>query len=355
MPAGITGDLRVTEHRINLRMPYHQAYRLYRGRRDLGVRLSENVPIIVREVDLIEAPIAYRVHTDDDYVSDRLHEVRYCNSTCWWPLMAHDGPVSVARFIELAAKGKIGSFLSFDEPPAMGERDGRTIEEFQRAHPLHRCGECDRDRQVQATAKGAKRLLFCDGHVYVNVGAPVWYLAEKPTIGRIDVWMGHEAFDRHKTNVWTAGLDEHMQRYSYEFSRAYGLGEIGTEIERCADARMEIRFRSRIETVLDLEVPERTARLCARTLFESIRRFSYDDTLRAAVPLLAETVGMMTAPTDSDLFRVLEQFSRFQDRTLIQGYQHSIEAARDIVRRLERLGCTPLALEDEDALASLGS
>ncbi|WP_426436969.1 hypothetical protein [Bradyrhizobium genosp. P] len=76
----------MTEHRINLRMPYYQSYRLYRGRRELGVRLSENVPIIVREVDPIEAPIAYRVHTDDDYVSDRLHEVRSFESTFWWPM-----------------------------------------------------------------------------------------------------------------------------------------------------------------------------------------------------------------------------------------------------------------------------
>ncbi|WMT76527.1 hypothetical protein [Bradyrhizobium sp. Ash2021] len=345
----------MTEHRVSLRMPYFQAYKLYRGRNELGVRLSENVSIIVREVDPIEAPIAYRIHTDDDYVSDRLHEVRSFESTCWWPLMAHDGPVSVARFIEFAAKGKLGTFLAFDEPPKMGQRDGRTFQEFECAFPMHRYGECDKERQFLLTSRGAKRLVFCEGHVYVNVGAPVWYVAEKPTLGRIDVWLGHDALDRAKTNVWTAGPDNYMQHYCCEFSRAYGLGEIDAEIERLAEPHTEICFRSRIETVLHLEIPERTARLCARTLFETIRHYTEDEALRAAVPLLADTAGMKTAPTDSDLFRVLEQYSHFKDRSLIQGYRSSISAARDIVRRLENLGCTPLAQEDEDALAALGS
>lgn len=195
--------------------------------------------------------------------------------------------------------------------------------------------------------------MFCDGYVYVNVGAPVWYVAEKPTAGRADVWLGREALDRAKGNVWTAEPDTHMQRYSYEFYRAYGLGEIGTEIERFADT--DIRFRSRIETVLDLEVPERAARLCARTPFKSIRRFSYDETLYATGPPLAETIGAKATPPADELFRVQEQFSDFRDRTLIQRYRYSIEAARDIIRRLETLGCTPLAQEDEDALAALGS
>jgi len=73
------------------------------------------------------------------------------------------------------------------------------------------------------------------------------------------------------------------------------------------------------------------------------------------VPLLADTAGMKTAPTDSEVFRVLEQYARVQDRDLIHGYWSSIRAARDIVRRVENLGCTPLAQEDEDALAALGS
>ncbi|MGY4466984.1 hypothetical protein ACVWWK_002666 [Bradyrhizobium sp. LB9.1b] len=302
----------MTEHRVNMGMPYYQAYRLYRGRRDLGVGLSENAPIVVREIDASEAPVAYRIHTEDDYVSDRLQDVRSFESTFWWPLMTHDGPVSVDRFVEFAAKGTIGAFLAFDEPPRMGKRDGRTIEDFQRAYPLHHYRECDRDRQILATAKGARRLVFCDGYVYVNVGAPVWYVAEKPTAGRADVWLGREALDRAKGNVWTAEPDTHMQRYSYEFSRAYGLGEIGTEIERFADT--DIRFRSRIETVLDLEVPERAARLCARTPFKSIRRFSFDETLYATGPPLAETIGAKATPPDDELFRVLEQFSDFRDR-----------------------------------------
>lgn len=115
----------MTEHRVNMGMPYYQAYRLYRGRRDLGVGLSENAPIVVREIDASEAPVAYRIHTEDDYVSDRLQDVRSFESTFWWPLMTHDGPVSVDRFVEFAAKGTIGAFLAFDEPPRMGKRDGR--------------------------------------------------------------------------------------------------------------------------------------------------------------------------------------------------------------------------------------
>ncbi|RXH37956.1 hypothetical protein [Bradyrhizobium zhanjiangense] len=345
----------MTEHRINLRMPYHQAYRLYRGRRDLGVRLTEIAPIVVREIDASEAPVAYRIHTQDDYVADRLHEVRSFQSACWWPLMAHDGQVGVGRFIDFAGKGKLGSFLSFDEPPRMGQRDGRMIEEYAREFPTHHYGENDKEHQLLLTARGAARLLFCDGYVYVNVGPPVWYVEELPAVGRIDVWLGHETFDRDKTNVWTAGPDRHMQRYSYESCGVYGLGEIETELERLAEPRTEVRVRSQIETVLDLEVPERTARLCARNLFESIRRFCHDERLCAAAPLLAETVRMKTAPTDSDLFRVLEQFSRLRDRTLLQSYRSSIEATRDIIRRLETFGCTPLAQEDEDALAALGS
>jgi hypothetical protein len=217
----------VTEYRIDLRVPYYQAYKLYRGRKELGVRLSENVSIIVREIDRIEAPVAYRVHTEDDYVLDRLHEVRSFESTFWWPMMAHDGPVSVARFIEFAAKGKLGSFLTFDGPPKMGRCDGRTFEEFASRFPTYRYCECDKEHQFLLTARGAARLVFCDGHVYVNVGAPVWYVAEKPAVGRIDVWLGHEALDRDKTNVWTAGPNKHMQHYSCESCRAYGLGECG--------------------------------------------------------------------------------------------------------------------------------
>jgi hypothetical protein len=40
---------------------------------------------------------------------------------------------------------------------------------------------------------------------------------------------------------------------------------------------------------------------------------------------------------------------------LTRSFVSTIAAAREIVRRLEAFGCTPLAPEDDEALGALGS
>jgi hypothetical protein len=344
----------MTEHRVSLRMPYHQAFKLYRGRKKQFVHLSAPFTVLIREIDAAEAPVAYRVMTDDEYASQRMHEVRSFESTFLWPLMAPDGPVSTVRFIEIAADGRLGAFLAFGRAAKVGHHDGRTFEEFFNEFPLHRYLEDDREHQSLLTSRGAARLLFCDGYVYVKAGAPLWYAAERFDLNRIDVWLGHEFLDRTKTNIWTAGPDRHMQRYCCQHSRAYGLDEIGAEIKRIAGAHMEVRVRSRIEILMDLHLPEGAARLCAQTLAETVWRCGQVEAVRAAVPLLAAAEEAKAMPQTIDPFLLLEQYSRFEDRTPTRRYSITITAAKDIVRRLQALGCTPLAQEDDDALAALG-
>jgi hypothetical protein len=254
----------VKEHHVNLRMPYHQAFKRPRYRNERSVVLTEVVPILIREIDPSAAPVAYRIYTQDEYVSERQHEVRTFESAFWWPLMAPDGPVSVTRFIELAAAGRLGSFLAFSRSDKVGHRDGRSFAEFCNEFPTYKYSESNRDDQVVKTLRGAARLVFCDGHVFVKAGAPIWYVAEIPACKRLDVSLGHEAVDRVKTSVWTAGPDGHMQRYYCEYGLAYGLTEIESEIERLAGAHTEVRFRSRIEILMDLHLPEQEPPASAR-------------------------------------------------------------------------------------------
>jgi hypothetical protein len=346
----------VNEHRVDLRMPYHQIFKRPRFRHVQSVVLTEVVPILIREIEPSEAPVAYRVYTQDEYVSERLHEVRSCESAFLWPLMAPDGPVSVTRFSELAAGGRLGSFIAFDRLDGTGHKDGRTFTEFCTEFPKYKYGESNRDDQVAKTLRGMSRLVFCDGYVFVKAGAPIWYVAEIPTRSRFDVCVGHDHFDRVKTYVWTAGPDGHMQRYYCEHGLAFGLTEIESEMERLAGAHTEVRFRSRVEIVMDLDLPEGAARLCARTLAESIwRSAGHSKVLRAGVPLLAGAATIKVMPKDLDPYSLLSQYATFEDRTLTRSYFSTIAAARNIVRRLEAFGCTPLAPEDDDALGALGS
>ncbi|UVO26948.1 hypothetical protein [Bradyrhizobium arachidis] len=349
------GALRVKEHHVNLRMPYHQVFKRPRCRKEQTVVLTEAVPILIREIDPSEAPIAYRIHTQDEYVSERLHEVRSYESTFLWPLMAPDGPVSVTSFVELAAEGRLGSFIAFCRSEKFGRKDGRTFVEFVNEFPTYKYGDSNKDDQILKTLRGSARLAFCDGYVFVSAGAPIWYVAEKPTLNRVDVLIGHEALDRKKTYVWTAGPDWHMQHYCCTYGHAYGLTEIESEIERVAGRHTEVRFRSRIEILMDLHLPEGAARLCARSLVETVWSYAQNEALRAAVPLLAGAVSVKDVPNDLDSFSLLTQYSRFEDRTLTRSYFSTIAAARQIVRRLEAFGCTPLAPEDDDALGALGS
>jgi hypothetical protein len=345
----------VKEHRIKLRMRYHQTFKRPRCRKEEGVFLTEDVSILIREIDASDAPVAYCVYTQDEYSSDRLHEVRSFESAFWWPLMASDGPVSVARFIEHAADGKLGSFMTFGSSIKLGREDGRSFTEFFNEFPTYRFGEFDRDDQFLRTSRGAARVVFCDGHVFVNAGAPIWYVAVSTVRDRLDAWLGHDALDRVKTRVWTAGPDGHMQRYCCEHGRAYGLAEIDSEIKRLTGAQTQVCFRSRIEILMDLHLPEGAALLCARTLIESIWRSAvHSETMRAAVPLLGAAAAMKAVPKDLNFFRVLSQFSTFEDRTMTRTYWPSIVAARELVRRLEAFGCTPLASEDDEALGALG-
>lgn len=74
--------------------------------------------------------------------------------------------------------------------------------------------------------------------------------------------------------------------------------------------------------------------------------------LSAPVTVLIREIDAAEAPV---AYRVTtdDEYSRFEDRTLTRRYSSTIRA-KDIVRRLEALGCTAPAQEDDDALAALG-
>jgi hypothetical protein len=113
------------------------------------------VSISICEIDPSDAPVAYRVHTQDPFSSDRLHEVRSYDHGFWWPLMPSDGPVSVPRFIEPAADGEVSSFLTFGRSIQYGREDGRSFTEFLNDFPTYRFGEPDKDVQLLKTLRDA--------------------------------------------------------------------------------------------------------------------------------------------------------------------------------------------------------
>jgi hypothetical protein len=344
------------DHLVKLRMRYRQPFKRPRCRKEESVYLSEEVSISVREIDPIAAPVAFRIYTQDAFPLWHLHEVRSHDRALWWPLMGYDGPMSVAQFQEHAADGTMSSFLTFNPSHERSFPDGPSFAEFVNNFPKHRFGESDRAIQLLRTSRGAARVAFCDGHIFVNAGEPVWYAIGSAVHGGVDLWLGHEALDRENMRLfWTAGPNWYAQRSCCNRSRAFGLGEISSEIKRLAGDDVPVTYRSQIEIVIDQYLPETAALMCARHQLESIWEMAFHrSSLRAAVPLLG-AAAVRVVPKDIDAGRMLAQLAAVEDQNFRQTYGVVVVSAQDILRRLDALGCGPLSQEDEDALAALGS
>lgn len=251
------------DHLVTIPMDYRQKYKLPRCRKFESVFLTEKVTVAIREIEPGAAPVAYRVYANDRYCAARLHEVRSHDGSLWWPLTGQDGPISVPQFLELAADGEVSSLLRFDPVKEYGIRTHLSYAEFFADLRVKEMGECDRDERFAKTSRGAARVTFCDGQVFINGGIPVWYVIFDIGTSRLEFWLGHAAWDIEDTrDFWTAGPDWRTRRACYRGSRVCGLDELDTEMRYLAQFH-GLHFRSRIDTVEShWHPPEAAALLC---------------------------------------------------------------------------------------------
>ena len=204
------------------------------------------------------------------------------------------------------------------------------------------------ERSISAS-RDASRMMFCDGHVLVEAGDPVWYaVPNHEDRDRFDLFIGHSALDRrNSTHDCTPGPDRGVRLTSARLSRAFGLGEMESTF-RSLRGRT-IRYRSEIIARQDL-TPGPAAELCARAMAHHLWEIArWHPDLRIAMPAVAEAKG--GPPNSLPCRQMIKQLASLQDTILNNNLSFLITDALEIVERLNALD--GLGEEDDAALGAL--
>ena len=178
----------MTDHLVKLRMHYRQKFKRPYRRNEETVFLDEEVSISVGAIEPDAAPVAYRIY--ESRYPDLAHEVREHDGALWWPVMDGGKPLSVARFLELAADGDISSLLTLSPSFEYRRHVSQSFAEFFAGFPPKKVPVCGKDEWFAMISRGAARIAFCGGNVLVNAGIPVWYATFKHRGGCFEFCVG---------------------------------------------------------------------------------------------------------------------------------------------------------------------
>jgi hypothetical protein len=334
-------------HRFTSRFTYPVDYILKGCRKSWCVHLTGESEVAIREIDPTAAPVAYDV-TCLKYGAH--HEIRIFDGSLWWPMLKDSVPLKATDFLAMVKNDWETASAILDPSHRTYEELGPTFEEFFKNKVVRKKGfrSAWSDRSVGAE-RDASRMIFCEGHVLVEAGEPVWYaVPDRETRDSFDLFIGHSALDRRNVPSYsTPGPDRGIRLTSARMARAFGLGEI--EPIFGAMSGHLIQYKSEIMARQDRATGP-AAELCARALAHylwEIARWHPD--LRRAIPAIATAHG--APPEELPVRKMLEQLAMYQDPHDNRNISFLITDAH---RLLERLSASEgFAEEDTSALAAL--
>ena len=196
----------MSDHILRLRIPFTQEFVRKRCRNTETERFWDEGQVLVSTVEPEAAPVAYRVSDTDALAERRLHgssySVRSFKGSLWWPLIGSRGFVEIEDFVRLAGEGDEGALLAVD-PSIETPLDVSPLcpNVYFEQNLWRTMGNSTIGERWARAHRGASRMMFCEGTVYVEAGEPIYYLVHSPVRGDFDVAVGPSALDRRGTTA----------------------------------------------------------------------------------------------------------------------------------------------------------
>jgi hypothetical protein len=336
-------------HLFTSRFTYPVDYILKGCRKAWRADLTGECEVAIREIDPADAPVAYEITC---LKSGSHHEIRIFDGSLWWPMLENSVPLRATDFMAMAKNDRETASAILDPSHRTYDELRPTFEEFFENRVVREKGfrSAWSERSVGAERE-ASRMIFCEGHVLVEAGDPVWYaLLVHETRDSYDLFIGHSALDRRNAAGYsTPGPDRGIRLTSARMARAFGLDEIEAAFGSLS-GRL-IQYKSEIVARQDLSTGP-AAELCARALAHYLwEKARWYPGLRCAIPAIASAHG--APPEELPVRQMMEQLAMYQDPYENRNISFLITDARRILERLSAL--ERLAEEDTTALAALAT
>jgi hypothetical protein len=232
-------DVNMADRHITLNLRYAQNVRLKGYRNFSRLIRNEEVFILIREVALKEAPIAYNIWTMErnfgwDWLKrrfvERQHQVRLFDQTLWWPLVTEGDKMTLPRFAEQAASGDLSEFMA-SQPLPMQSLPSRlcTLPQCQIEALVRESGTSDYPARIAKALNKASKLTICGERLYVEGGEPIWYAFPR-TQYPADLEMSVGPEDLDLWDSWVPGPDRKTRLDCFERNLAFSLDESDTKI-----------------------------------------------------------------------------------------------------------------------------
>lgn len=340
------------EHVFSSRFTYRADYMPKGGRKFRPVFLTDEIPVAIREVDVIEAPIAYRITSVSAHRSDV--KVRSFAGSLWWPVENNRGLVKACDLLTWTRTYWEAASTLLDPMRRTFYLPGPSAGEFFGNLPIRNDKFISTwEEQARKAEWDASRVIFCEGRVLVDAGDPIWYAVLHAPSRGFDLFVGHSNLDRPNVGgYFTPGPDRGVRLTCGRLGRAYGLGKFEAGL-RSLEARSEIYCRDKIVATSN-HVAAPAAHLCARALAQYLWEIAWrNPDLRKAMPAVANARHPEPPPEVLPYRQMLEQLVSFQDPALKRSISFLVPDAHHILELLNLSERAVLTLEEEVALAHL--
>ncbi|MBR1281306.1 hypothetical protein JQ597_04555 [Bradyrhizobium sp. AUGA SZCCT0177] len=357
----------MSEIPIKVQIPYIQTYIPWRHKKPRRQHLWSDGFIMIKEVVAEAAPVSHRIFGQDGRLEA---EVRRFGDGYWWALnkrqpaatMAEVGnewrktghPIAIKEFISAAEKRNGNVFWA-----ALGcfgpVIDPISEDEFFEKKP--RLLQSTLKRQWSRATHGASRTIYCDGLVMVKAGLPTYYGVRRS--GGVDIVAGPSEFDRVYGEYRLFGPDRDTRRESAASGLAFGRQEFCREEPLLRLREDFVRVVCRIDEFVSPPPVESGPLMCARVLAADLWDRAKDKynlgwaVLRVHVASLAGAAESSPSVENLPFRRILEDFVAVDWTGITNEFSGRVQDAQEILRRLDFVGVSQLADEDEAALANL--
>jgi hypothetical protein len=336
------------EEQFELRVPYIESYVPVGRRKPKDVTFWSTLPVGVLRVEAADLQPAYRIVPPERRPAKRPCVVRSFRNGLWWPVWADGVAMTPARFRARAGKGdmEIAAMLGVQT-----FRDAYEVREsFYTLYPYKKIVGDTRDRQwAQAQRGAAERILFCGDEVLLDAGEPIHYF------GSWGDFVGPAFSNRHiQLPPWGHDRERIARR-----GVAYGIEEIARRSVG-PHAPFDSKWpEERIEPLVERHRADGAALACARALIRHL-------VSRALLPsasgasLRQRFADYFPELGDQDMIdvrlcrRMLNAVRSPMPLERCKALDREIEAADEILRRLDELSPSAHDEEDDKALGALG-
>jgi hypothetical protein len=343
-------DVSMADRLITLNLRYAENVRLKRHHNFSRLIRNNECFILVREVALKEAPIAYNIRTMEknygrgrDWLKlrfvERQHKVRLFDQRLWWPLLTDGDLMTFPRFVKQAASGELSEFMASQSLP-MQSLPSRlcTLPLGQIEALVQETGTSDYVDRIARALNKASKLMICGEHLYVEGGEPIWYALPRTRYAAdLEMSVGPEALDLWGS--WVPGPDRETRLNCFERNLAFGLDESDATIAQMRARGSEIRVRSKISAKSTLHKPETATVMCARALVANLWK---DRTASALFPVNESSPKRGSEPPAN--LNCQEVLTRLVTTEL--WLPTKIAAGKAILARLNAFGYSALAFDD---------